>query len=198
MNDGTARALQGFIGAGNELRTGLRQHLNGDVVRHQFLFDDLAHEIEIGLRGRGKSHFDFLEAYLHQHVEHAALAGAIHGLDQRLVSVAQIDAAPCRRRSNEAARPGPIIQVDGGKGAVFGRRITQHGALSFALSAVILSAFHLSGAFEGFRSCKRRPMARDIWRLAAQQQGQGKQVRQRQAAGDIESLADRSTHCPGI
>ena len=61
---------------------------------HQVLLDDFAHEIEIGLRGGGKSDFDFLEAYFHQHVEHAALAGAVHGFDQRLVAVAQIDAAP--------------------------------------------------------------------------------------------------------
>ncbi len=173
VHDGAARALQGFIGAGNEFGTGLRQHLNGDIVRHQILLDDFAHEIEIGLRGRGKSDFNLLEAYFHQHVEHAALARAIHGFDQRLVSVPQVDAAPGRRRRNDAARPGSILEVDGGKGAVLGRRITQHAALSLALCAATLSAYHSGGAFEGlFRSCKRRPMARRVWRLAAQQQGQ--------------------------
>ncbi len=135
MNDGAARAFQRLIGAGNQFRTGLGQHLNGDIVRHQVLLDDFAHEIEIGLRSCGKSDFDFLEAYLHQHVEHAAFAGAIHGFDQRLISVAQVDAAPGRRRTNDTAGPGSVGKIDGGKRTVLGRRITQHGVLSLALRA---------------------------------------------------------------
>jgi hypothetical protein len=104
--------------------------LNGDIVRHQATLDDFADEIEIGLRGGGKSHLDFLEADFHQHVEHAALAGAIHRFDQRLVAVTQVDTAPEGRRGNEAAGPGPIRHIDGGKGTILGRRITQHDVLS--------------------------------------------------------------------
>jgi len=57
-----------------------------------------ADEIEIGLRGgREKTDLDLLEAHLYQKVEHAPLALGAHRLDESLVAVTQIDAAPDRR-----------------------------------------------------------------------------------------------------
>ena len=75
-------------------------------------FDELAHEVEIGLRGGREADLDLLEAHAHQQVEHAALALGPHRLDQRLVAVAQIDAAPDRRALDDAGRPLSVGQVD--------------------------------------------------------------------------------------
>ena len=110
MHDGAARAFQRLVGARDQLGPRLRQHLNGHIIGNQALLDDLAHEVEIRLRSGGKSDLDFLEADSDQHVEHAALARRVHGLDQRLVAVPQIDAAPGRRRRDDGVGPGPIGQ----------------------------------------------------------------------------------------
>ena len=72
----------------------LGQHLDGDVLGHEIRFDQLADKGEIGLRGGRKPDLDLLEAELDQEVEHAALALGPHRLDQGLIAVAQIDAAP--------------------------------------------------------------------------------------------------------
>ena len=111
-----------------------------DVVRDQPLLDDLADEIKIGLRGRRKPDFDFFEADLDEQVEHAAFAGRIHRLDERLVAVAQIDAAPGGRSLDRAAGPTPIDQIDGSERAVFRRRILQHDVLAIAMPIAALSS----------------------------------------------------------
>ena len=45
---------QGFIGPSDQFRTSLGQYLDGHIVRDEALFDDLADEVEIGLRRAGK------------------------------------------------------------------------------------------------------------------------------------------------
>ena len=47
-----------------------------------------------------------------KHVEHPALARRVHGLDQRLVAVAQIDAAPDRRPLDDLRGPTAINQIN--------------------------------------------------------------------------------------
>ena len=110
-----------LIGARDELRARLSQHLDGDIVRHEALLDELPHEIEIGLRGGRETHLDFLESDADQHVEHAALAGGIHRLDQRLIPVPQIDAAPGGRRGDDGVGPGAVLEVNGREWAILGR-----------------------------------------------------------------------------
>src|SRR5581483_3325544 len=66
-----------------------------------------------------------------QRVEHAALALRPHGLDERLVAVAQIDRAPDRRLGDGAAGPLAIGQVDRLEGAVFLNGHAGHGSLLF-------------------------------------------------------------------
>src|SRR6266436_2135868 len=68
---------------------------------------------------RRGSNLDLLETELDQKVEHAALAVWSHRLDQGLVAVAQIDAAPLRRTVDDARRPAAVGQGDRRKGAVF-------------------------------------------------------------------------------
>ena len=104
MHDGAAAAADGLEGAADEVLARLGQHLDGDVIGDELLVDDRAHEIEIGLRGRGEADLDLLEAQLDQQVEHAALALGPHGIDERLVAVAQVDAAPDGRAVDDARR----------------------------------------------------------------------------------------------
>src|SRR5262249_3847685 len=104
--------------------------LDRDVVRYQVLLDQLAHEVEVGLRGGWKTDLDLLVAELHQRAEHPHLALAVHRLDQRLIAVAQVHAAPTGRRGDDAGRPLPIVQPDRGEGAVFGGWIDLHVQLS--------------------------------------------------------------------
>ena len=154
----------------------------------RLLLDDFAHEIEIGLRRGGKSDLDFLEADFHQHVEHAALAGRIHRFDQRLVAVAQIHAAPRRRRGDDAAGPGPVGRDRWGeRHDTWSTDYATWCSLIRAKRQILKRHRIVWRGFEIFRSCKRRPVARGMWRLAAQQQG--KRTRQRSAAGGFEWLA---------
>src|SRR5207302_2814455 len=97
MHDRSSRPRDGIECSPDQLGARLRQHLDSDILGHQTALDQLAHEIEIRLRSGGKANFDLLEAELDQKIEHAALALGTHGLDERLVAVAQIDAAPDRR-----------------------------------------------------------------------------------------------------
>ena len=69
-----------------------------------------------------------LKPISHQHLEHAQLARRVHRLDQRLVAVAQVDAAP-QRRPGSARRRASVRSVEAHRreGAVLGLRLLQHG-----------------------------------------------------------------------
>jgi hypothetical protein len=54
--------VQRLIGASNEILATLREHLNGDVLGDEIAFDDLSHEVEVGLGRRGKADLDLLES----------------------------------------------------------------------------------------------------------------------------------------
>src|SRR5581483_10415261 len=56
-----------------------------------------------------------------EQLEHPALSLAVHRVDERLVAVAEVDAAPLRRRRDDGVRPGAVGEVDGGEGGVAGR-----------------------------------------------------------------------------
>jgi hypothetical protein len=75
VDDGAARALQRFEGAADQRLARLRQHLDGDVGGDQVLVDQLAHEVEFHLRGRGEADLDLLEADLHQRWNMRSLRG---------------------------------------------------------------------------------------------------------------------------
>ena len=126
MDDGAPGAAHALHGAPDQLVARLGQHLDGHVVGDQLLVDERADEIEIGLRGGGKADLDLLEAHAHEGVEEAALALRPHGLDQRLVAVAQIDAAPDGRLGDDISGPAPVRQIDGFEGAVLAAGLDLH------------------------------------------------------------------------
>ncbi len=94
MHDRPPGAADRGKAALDQLGAGLGQHLDGDVLGNQIVLDQFADKGEIGFGGGRKPDLDLLEAELDQEIEHAALALGPHRLDQRLVAVAQIDAAP--------------------------------------------------------------------------------------------------------
>src|SRR5690606_18884634 len=112
----------------------LRQNNDGHVVRDALVIHQLANEVEVGLRGRREADFDFLEADLHELVEEAQLALHAHGLDQRLVAVAQVGRHPDGRASNAFAWPGPFgeVALEGHEGTVFFSRIRDHDAPGYS------------------------------------------------------------------
>ena len=122
MENDLGRAGQCFHGSLNELLTRLTQHLNGDAIGNAAFVDDAANEVEVRLRRRREANLDFRKADLEQQVEHAQLFLHVHGIDQGLVAVPQIHAAPARRAFKGPARPLPAGQVDGRKRAVLVER----------------------------------------------------------------------------
>ena len=110
VDDGAACAPDAFVRALDQLGAALHQHLDGHILRDKILFDQHAHEVVIGLAGRGKTHLDFLESHLDEDIEHVALALDVHRVDQRLIAVAQVDRAPQRRLFDTAIGPCPVVQ----------------------------------------------------------------------------------------
>ena len=80
----------------DQVLAALHQHDDRDVVGDQVVVDQRAHEVEVGLRRRREADLDLLEAHLDQQLEQAALAVAVHRVDQRLVAVAEVDGDPLR------------------------------------------------------------------------------------------------------
>ena len=110
VHDGPRCPGQALVGALDQVLAALGQHLDHHVVGDQVLFDELAHEVEVGLAGRREADLDLLEAHLDQHVEHAALAVRVHGIDEGLVAVAQVHRAPPGRHRGALIGPGPVGQ----------------------------------------------------------------------------------------
>jgi hypothetical protein len=110
VDDGSPGAPQGGEGALDERLAGGGQDLQGHPGRDPVLLDQPADEVELGLRRRGEADLDLTEADGHQQLEHPPLALAVHRLDQRLVPVAQVGAAPDRGAVEHPARPAPVGQ----------------------------------------------------------------------------------------
>ena len=94
VDNGVLAALQSFKSALDNVFPGLGQHLDGDVVRDQILFNQGAQKFKFRFAGGRESHFDFLKADLHQILEEVQLFLQAHRHHQGLVAVPQIHAAP--------------------------------------------------------------------------------------------------------
>ena len=110
MHDGVLRTLQAFVGALNQFGATLHQHLNCHVIGNEVFFNDLANEVEVGLACGREAHFNFLEAHVDQCLEHAHLALGVHGFDESLIAVAQVDTAPQRCFLNHSVWPCAVFE----------------------------------------------------------------------------------------
>ena len=88
--------MRRLVGAADQVLAALGEHLDGHVVGNEVVLDDVADEVEVGLGRRGETHLDLLEPHRDQLDEHGVLALQIHRVDQGLVAVAQVHAAPAR------------------------------------------------------------------------------------------------------
>ena len=118
------QALEGPL---DQLVARLGQHLDGDVGRDEVFLDQHADEVEIRLRRGREPDLDLLEAHSHQQLEQPALPGHVHGVDQGLVAVAEVDAAPGRRGGDRTLRPAAVRQVHRRVGPVLADRHLLHG-----------------------------------------------------------------------
>ena len=126
VHDHAPGAAHGLEAARDQGLARRRQHLDRDVVRDQVVLDQLADEVELGLRGRGEADLDLLEAHAHQRLEHAQLA---------LASIGSISAWLPSRRSelhhtgalSARVRPGAVGQAHRRDGTVLGGGVLEHG-----------------------------------------------------------------------
>ena len=129
VHDGPRRAFDRLEGAPDQVVARLGEHLRVDIARDQVALDQRAGKVELHRRRRREPDLDLLEADVGQEAEHAQLLLQVHRVDQRLVAVAQIDAAPGRRLLDGAVRPPAVRQVDDREGSVLGDRSSLHGLL---------------------------------------------------------------------
>ena len=71
VDDHPRGALEALVGALDQFLAALGEHLDGDVLRDQVLFDELADEVVVGLRRGREADLDLLEADLEQDVPEA-------------------------------------------------------------------------------------------------------------------------------
>ena len=75
---------------------GLRQHLDCHVIRNHVLLDQCAQELIFCLGCSRKTDLDHFESDIHEHLEEFQFLIQTHWLDQSLVAVSQVNAAPDR------------------------------------------------------------------------------------------------------
>ena len=103
----------------DQLGSRLGQDGNRDVVGYEILLDQRTDELEVGLRGRGESDLDLLEAEFDQQREETPLARGVHRADECLIAVAQVGGAPDRRTCEDDVGPRSVGQLDDVIGTVF-------------------------------------------------------------------------------
>ena len=113
MDDGPGGSAHGFERALDELGAALDQDLYGDIRGDQVVFDDVAHELVVGHRGRGEPHLDLLQPDGEERLEQRELAVGAHGVDEGLVAVPEVDAAPPGRGGQLPGGPCAVGQDEG-------------------------------------------------------------------------------------
>src|ERR1700722_20222816 len=123
MDNRAATSPNRFEGASDQVLACLRQNLNGYVFWNTIFVDEAADEIEIGAGSRGEADLDFLKPHGNQGIEETVFALGSHRLDERLVAVAKVDAAPDRRARDSCSGPAPVGQLNRRKRSIFSRGI---------------------------------------------------------------------------
>ena len=105
MHDRLLASFNGLKGTRYQLLTALCQHLDDHIIRNELTVDQLAQKIKFNLAGCRKTDLDLLKAKFDQIIEKFDLLGNHHRIDQRLIAVTQIYAAPDRRFHDLVRRP---------------------------------------------------------------------------------------------
>ncbi len=108
MNNRLVTAPDGFKSSLYLLFPALCQHLDANILRYHLPVHKLAQKIIFDLARRRKSYFDLTKAQLNQMLEHLNFFMHYHRINQRLVSIPKIHAAPYRRFPYLFSRPFPF------------------------------------------------------------------------------------------
>ena len=112
MDDNVLRALYSLKGLADKVLARLNQNLDRHVVGDVVVFDKLAADLVLGLGRAGEAYLDLLKSHVDERVEEFQLFVHGHGVDKRLIAVAQVNAAPNRRFGNGIVRPSAVGQID--------------------------------------------------------------------------------------
>ena len=98
----------------NQMFSALNQYLDTHIIRNHLPFNQLPEKIVLNLGSCGKTYFDLdlLEAQLHQHIEKFNFLFNNHRLDQSLIAIPQIYAAPYRCLHDLLAGPFSLWIID--------------------------------------------------------------------------------------
>ena len=157
VDGGLAGATQCLKGAQDQRIPRLGQHLDGDIFRDALLVDQLADEVEIGLRSGREGDLNLFKTALQQQIPELQFAGAVHGLRQRLVAVAQVSRQPARGVTDLPVWPAAVRQGDRRIGTVLFSRMAQH--------SVLLNGQPLSCPSTGWRAFANETETSENWTI---------------------------------
>ena len=96
MNNGVLYTLQSLKGFLYNMLTGLGQHLNRYIIRNKIILYQFAQEGVLRLGSSREPNFDFLKAYLHQHLKELYLFIQTHRNNKGLIAIPKIHRTPFR------------------------------------------------------------------------------------------------------
>ena len=105
MENDILASLDRFIGPVDLVFPALGENLDIDIIGDHVVVDQSPEKIILDLARRREADLDLLEAELDEKAEHFHLFTDDHRIDQGLIAVAQVDAAPDRRFLNLLVRP---------------------------------------------------------------------------------------------
>ena len=129
MHHRAGRALEGVEGSADDMVAALGEHLHRHVVRDEVLFDERAQKFVLRFAGGGESDLDLLKSDVDQHPEKFKLFLQSHRLNQRLVAIPQIHAAPDGRLLNVVFFCPAHFAPGGGKISGFVLVCMHHGSI---------------------------------------------------------------------
>ncbi|EKD38014.1 MAG: FKBP-type peptidyl-prolyl cis-trans isomerase [uncultured bacterium] len=126
MNHSLLRALHRFEGLRDQMLPGLGQDLDQHPFRNQVPLDEHPGKVIFHLRGGREADLYFLEPDIDKELEHLEFFVETHRLDESLVAVAQINAAPDRSFFYGFSRPGAVRQKHLRIGTIFSHQLRIH------------------------------------------------------------------------
>ena len=111
MEDNILDTLDGLKGFIDQMLTALTQNLHTYIIRNHLTVYQCPKEIIFQLGCGRKTNLNFLESQLYKQVKEFQFFFNHHRLDQRLVTISEVDAAPDWRFLNLFIRPLPFFII---------------------------------------------------------------------------------------
>ncbi len=97
MNHRMGSPLHGFEGFADNMFPGLGQYLDGHILRYHIPLDQSPDKLIFRIRGGRKAHLYLFKTDVHKQPEKIQFIFQRHRVDQRLIAIPQVHAAPHRR-----------------------------------------------------------------------------------------------------